>query len=221
VTKPLSGPMLPPRSGQAPKQLMVLLHGYGSDGADLISLGSYWGDTMPEMLFVSPNAPDACDINPAGYQWFPLQTDRTIGRVEGAGAGREIIVNFLIDLWGQTGLKPQDTFLVGFSQGAMMALHVGLSLDEPVAGIVSFSGALVPPAGLEEDKFPKPAVALIHGDLDSVVDPRLTEEASITLQRLGYDVSYHRSPTTAHGISPDMLEFATGFILARLADASD
>ena len=115
---------------------------------------------------MAPNAPDACAINPGGYEWFPLQTDRTISRVEGAPAAREVITKFLTDLWGQTGLGAKDTFLVGFSQGAMMALHTGLSLDEEVAGIVAFSGALIPPAGLVEGLTPKAPVAILHGDLD-------------------------------------------------------
>lgn len=216
MTKTLSGPMLTPLSGQV-KRLLVLLHGYGSDGADLISLGQYWSPMLPDTLFVSPNAPNACAVNPAGYEWFPLQTDRTIGRLEGAPVAREIIVNFLVDLWGQTGLKAEHTILAGFSQGAMMALHTGLSLDEPVAGIVSFSGVLIPPAGLVEGLAPKMPIAIAHGDLDGVVDPNQSREAVETLTGLGYEVSYHRSPNTAHGISQDMLDFATGFILARSA----
>jgi phospholipase/carboxylesterase len=214
VTKTLSGPMLPPKSGQA-KHLVVLLHGYGSDGADLIALGQYWSPLLPDTMFVSPNGPDACAINPGGYEWFPLQTDRVISRVEGAPAAREVIVNFLIDLWAQTGLKPKETILVGFSQGAMMALHAGLSLDEEVAGIIAFSGALIPPPGLEEGTTPKPPIAILHGDLDTVVDPNLSREAVETLTRLGFEVTYHRSPTAAHGISQDMLDFATAFIVAR------
>lgn len=214
MTQTLSGPMLPPRSGQT-RRLMVLLHGYGSDGSDLIALGQYWSPLLPDTLFVSPNAPVACAINPAGYEWFPLQTDRTISRVEGAPAAREVIVNFLIDLWGQTGLKPKDTILVGFSQGAMMALYAGLSLDEPIAGIVAFSGALIPSPGVAEDRAPRMPIAILHGDLDDVVDPDLSREAVETLTGLGYEVSYHRSLTARHGISQDMLDFATSFILAR------
>jgi phospholipase/carboxylesterase len=128
-----------------------------------------------------------------------------------------VIVNFLIELWAQTGLKPANTLLVGFSQGAMMALHTGLSLDEEVAGIVAFSGALIPPKELEEGRGPKPPVAILHGDLDDVVDPNLSREAVETLTRLGFEVSSYRSPGTGHGISQDMLDFATSFILARSA----
>jgi len=216
VTQTLSGPMLPARSGVA-RRLMVLLHGYGSDGSDLIALGQYWSPLLPDTLFVSPNAPAACAINPSGYEWFPLQTDRTISRVEGAPTARDVIVNFLIDLWGQTGLKPQDTILAGFSQGAMMALYAGLSLDEPVAGIVAFSGALIPSSALTEGVAPKMPVAILHGDRDDVVDPNLSREAVEMLTALGYEVSSYRSPTAGHGISQDMLDFATRFILARSA----
>lgn len=220
MTLKLSGPMLVPRSGRMPKRLVVLLHGYGADGNDLISLGRHWQDMLSDALFVSPNAPDSCAENPFGYQWFPLDLKRTFSRVTGAPRAREVIVDFLTDLWAQTGLSARDTFLAGFSQGAMMALNVGLSLDEAPMGIVSFSGALIPPDGLEQGHLPKPPVCLIHGDLDQVVDPRLSQEAAITLQAHGYDVSYHVSPGVAHGIAPDGLEFATNFILAQLEAAN-
>lgn len=221
MTQKLSGPMLPPKSGRMPRQLVVLLHGYGADGKDLIGLGSYWREALPEALFVSPNAPQPCAENPLGYQWFPLDLNRTISRVTGAADARDVLIGFLNDLWAQTGLSAHDTFLVGFSQGAMMALHVGLSLDEPVLGIVSFSGALVPPERFEQGYSPRPPICLVHGDLDQVVHPRLSQEASIALQAQGFEVSYHVSPGAAHGIAPDGLEFATDFILAQLAAAND
>ena len=154
--------MLPPKSGAAPRQLMVLLHGYGADGQDLISLGYQWRDLWPDMLFVSPNAPHVCDQMPGGFQWFPVGGPLPIRRVEGVEAARPVIVNFLIDLWAQTGISPADTVLAGFSQGAMMALHVGTSLDRKLAGIVAFSGAFVPAAGFGSGQFARPPVALIN-----------------------------------------------------------
>jgi len=208
--------MLPPKSGAAPKQLMVLLHGYGADGRDLLSLGWQWGELWPDMLFVSPNAPEICEQNPGGFQWFPLQVDRIAGRIEGAANARPVIVNFLIDLWAQTGISPRDTVLVGFSQGAMMALHVGTSLDQQLAGIVAFSGAFMPAEGFEAGKFAKPPVALIHGDRDQVVDPQLSRDAAEMLIANGFDVSLHLSKGAGHGIAPDALAFATGFLVAQL-----
>jgi phospholipase/carboxylesterase len=208
--------MMPSQSGSA-RQLMVLLHGYGADGQDLISLGYQWRELWPDMLFVAPNAPEACEQNPAGYQWFPLQTDRTIGRIAGVGNARPVLVNFLIDLWAQTAVSPANTILAGFSQGAMMALHVGTSLDQELAAIVAFSGAFVPAEGFGSGIFARPPVALIHGDMDGTVDPDLSRQASTALAADGFDVTLHLSPGAGHGIAPDGLDFATSFLLARIA----
>lgn len=217
MTATLSGPMLPPKSGGVPKQLMVLLHGYGADGQDLISLGWQWRELWPDMLFVAPNAPDVCAQNPAGFQWFPLKTDRIAGRVEGVSNARPVLVNFLIDIWAQTGISPAQTVLAGFSQGAMMSLHVGTSLDQQLAGIVAFSGAFVPADGFGSGRFARPPVALVHGDQDGVVDPELSREAARELLADGYDVTLHMSAGTGHGIAPDGLDFATSFLLASIA----
>lgn len=216
MTATLSGPMLPPKSGGQPKQLMVILHGYGADGQDLISLGLQWRELWPDMLFVAPNAPDVCEQNPGGYQWFPLKTDRIAGRIEGVSNARPVIVNFLMDLWAQTGVSPANTVLAGFSQGAMMSLHVGTSLDQRLAAIVAFSGAFVPADGFEAGNFAKPPVALIHGDQDGVVDPRLSKEAADLLVANQFEVGLHFSRGVGHGIAPDGLEFATSFLLASI-----
>jgi phospholipase/carboxylesterase len=211
----LSGPMLPPRSGGAPKQIVVLLHGYGADGSDLIGLGQHWGQVLPEALFVAPNAPTPCAGNPFGFEWFPLSVDRIAGRIEGARNAAPIITEFLSDLWAQTGLSAADTFLMGFSQGAMMSLHVGTALPQRLAGIVSFSGAFVAADGFPQAE--KPPVALIHGELDQVVATALSREAALELKAAGYDAQLHISPGIAHGIAPDGLDFATAFLRAQSA----
>lgn len=208
--------MLPLKSGGQPKQLMVILHGYGADGQDLISLGYQWRELWPDMLFVAPNAPDICEQNPSGYQWFPLKVDRIAGRIEGVSNARPVIVNFLMDLWAQTGISPANTVLAGFSQGAMMSLHVGTSLDQKLAAIVAFSGAFVPPDGFGSGRFAMPPVALIHGDQDGVVDPRLSQEAADALTAAGFDAALHMSPGVGHGIAPDGLAFATSFLLEHM-----
>jgi phospholipase/carboxylesterase len=213
----LSGPLLPPRSGGLPRQVMVLLHGYGADGADLIGLGREWGDLWPDMLFVSPNAPDPCERSAGGYQWFPLSGAPIAGRVEGAASARPVLVSFLMDLWAQTGLTAADTILCGFSQGAMMALHVGTSLDQKLRAIVAFSGALIPAEGFLEGRFAKPPVALIHGEVDQVVDPDLSRESAQILADAGFEVLLHISPGIGHGIAADGLQFATDFLTLALA----
>lgn len=211
----LSGPMLPPRNGGIARQAVVLLHGYGADGSDLIGLGQHWGPLLPDAFFVAPNAPTPCAGNPFGFEWFPLAMDRISGRIEGAKHAAPVVVEFLTDLWAQTGLTARDTFLVGFSQGAMMALHVGTALDAELRGIVAFSGAFMPADGFADGRFAKPPVALIHGDLDGVVDPNLSRQAATELSAAGFDVTLYISAGMAHGIAPDGLDFATAFLIAQ------
>ena len=205
-----------PRSGAAPRQLIVLLHGYGADGADLIGLAGPWGEAFPEAMFAAPDAPARCAQNAFGYEWFGIDFEamRESARI-GVPQALPSVVAYLEQTWAQTGLGPADTFLTGFSQGAMVALHVGLSLPGPVRGIVAFSGALVPPDS--HDGWKQPPVCLIHGDLDTVVDPALSREAAATLAAAGIEVSLHVSRGAAHGIAPDGLDFATRFMRDRLA----
>jgi phospholipase/carboxylesterase len=217
VTK-LSGPMLPPASGGTPKQAVVLLHGYGSDGNDLIGLAPHWQGTLPDAVFISPNAPQACRQFGFGFQWFDVSFDgdRLARRQEGVVQARPILLEFLEDLWSQSGIAPEDTILAGFSQGAMMALHTGLSLEQPLMGIIAFSGAFLPPDGFGSAPLAKTPVCLVHGDVDDVVDPEHSADADVALRLAGYDVSYHVSPGVGHGIAPDGLAFASQFI-ARVA----
>lgn len=210
----LSGPMLAPANGQAPDTAVVLLHGYGSDGKDLIGLAPYWQQALPGALFVSPNAPQALGMG--GYQWFPIDWtgDRLASRQTGVIAARPVLVDFLTDLWSQTGLTPARTVLAGFSQGAMMALHVGTSLpaEQTLMGVIGFSGAFLPPEGLGGGALAKPPICLIHGDMDDVVDPNESADANSLLSNSGFAVEYHVSRGVGHGIAPDGLEFATRFL---------
>lgn len=210
----LSGPMLAPKSGNAPVQAVVLLHGYGSDGNDLIGLAPYWQDTLPDALFVAPDGPTPCDGFASGYQWFEIDFagDRLASRQTGVINARPILVQFLTDMWAQTGIKPENTILAGFSQGAMMALHAGLSLETPLMGIIAFAGALLPPDGFDAPAHPKTPICLVHGDMDDVVAPELSFEANETLTKAGYAVKYHVSPGVSHSIAADGLSFATDFI---------
>lgn len=214
----LSGPMLPPASGGAPKQAVVLLHGYGSDGNDLIGLAPHWQAILPDAVFISPNAPQLCDSFAGGFQWFPvsLEGDRLARRQTGVVEARPVLTEFLDDLWVQSGIGPENTILAGFSQGAMMALHTGLSLETPLMGIVAFSGAFLPPGGFGTKPYAKSPVCLVHGDMDEVVDPEHSADADVALRLAGYEVSYHVSEGVGHGIAPDGLAFAGQFI-ARLA----
>lgn len=215
----LSGPMLAPANGQAPDSAVVLLHGYGSDGNDLIGLAPHWQGLLPGALFLSPNAPGALGMG--GYQWFSIDWtgDRLASRQTGVIAARPVLVDFLNDLWSQTGIGPERTILAGFSQGAMMALHVGTSLPkhQQLMGVIGFSGAFLPPDGFGGEELAHPPVCLVHGDMDEVVDPNHSAEANMALREAGFDVAYHVSRGVGHGIAPDGLGFVSDFI-ARVAE---
>ncbi len=221
MTEPvkLSGPMLPPASGTS-KSLVVLLHGYGSDGRDLIALGQFWRDTFPDTLFVAPNAPEVCGQMPTGYQWFPIDLDRErdFARMKGAENASPVLENFLTDLWAQTGLGPKDTILGGFSQGAMMSLYTGLRLTEQLKGIIAFSGLIISPDKLRDEIASRPPVLLVHGDMDDVVPVLGSEAALPTLIDLGIDAELLISARTGHSIAQDGLEAATAFLKKRLTD---
>ena len=210
----LSGPMVPPPSGIQPSHAVVLLHGYGSNGSDLIALAPPLQEALPHALFLAPNAPEPCQGNPFGFQWFALdyETDRVANRQQGLPLAAPVLQEFLDDLWSQTAIAPERTILAGFSQGAMTALHAGLSLPEPLLGIVAFSGAFVPPAGFGGGGLAQPPVCLVHGDHDEVVDPRFSAEAEAALRSAGVQVSLHVCRGVTHGISPDGLAFAIDFI---------
>ena len=214
----LTGPERPAVSGMA-DSLVVLLHGYGADGADLIGLADPLGPYLPNTRFLAPNAPERCPANPAGYQWFPIPwLDGSPEAVAKASAERSF---GLLDRWldevAAEGVPPARTVLVGFSQGTMMALHVGLRRREPLAGIVGFSGRLLEPARLADEMAPDaPPVLLVHGDADPVVPFASLAEASDALVAAGVPTATHVSRGVGHGIAPDGLGLALEFIRAQL-----
>src|SRR5271165_6208655 len=165
----LSGPARPPASGGKPKQLVILLHGLGADGNDLIGLASYWAPLVPEAEFVSPNAPFPCDMAPYGFQWFSAQDRSPPAVLAGVRAAAPILDGFIDEALAERGLDDRDLALVGFSQGTMMSLYVGLRRARPAAGIVGFSGRLLAPELLAGELRSRPPVLLVHGTEDPLV----------------------------------------------------
>jgi phospholipase/carboxylesterase len=209
--------MVAPRNGGAPARAVVLLHGYGADGADLIGLAGAWRDLLPDALFVAPHAPDFCADIPGGRCWFDIASEGPRLRFDAAPSAAPVIAEFLADLWAQSGLGPPQTVLGGFSQGAMMALHVGLTVEPALLGILSFSGALIPPLGFPSPGGQKPPVCLVHGDRDGIVDPALSAEAAAALRAGGHRVAYHVEVGAGHTIAPDGLAFASAFLRELVA----
>lgn len=213
---PLTGPVRPAASGTA-DSLVIFLHGYGADGDDLIGLAEPLAPHLPNTRFAAPNAPQPCLNNPAGYQWFPipwLDGSSPVDATVAAHTSFDLLSRWLDAEAAVT--PPERTVLVGFSQGTMMALHVGLRRQAAYAGIVGFSGRLLEPERLGAEITARPPVLLIHGDADPMVPFASMKEAADALNAAGIETMTHRSEGIGHGIAPDGLSLALGFIMQRL-----
>lgn len=212
----LDGPRLAPLSGSAPNALVVLIHGYGSNGEDLISLARAIQPALPDAAFVAPNAPSQLDRMAAAYQWWPIETFSMAERAAGAASAAPALDAFISEELAKTGLPSSRLVLVGFSQGTMMALHVGLRRTEPVAGIIGISGMLVAPDNLAADLRSRPPILLIHGTQDDVVPFRSMGLATTELAAVGIDVATHVSPGIGHSVGQDGLSAAAEFAIRVL-----
>lgn len=197
VTK-LDGPRLPPASGKT-KSLVVFLHGYGADGNDLIDLGREWQTLLPDTAFVSPHAPEACGMSPMGRQWFALTMRDPAERWRGVNHAQPDLDAFLDEELQRTGVAPDRLALVGFSQGTMMALHVGLRRKISPAAIVGFSGYLAGADKLDEATG-KPPTLLVHGDRDEVLPLDSLFLAFNALGKAEIPCQWHISFGVGHGI---------------------
>jgi phospholipase/carboxylesterase len=209
----IDGPSHGPQSGGAPKQLIVLLHGYGADGNDLIGLAPVLAPLMPDAVFVAPNAPYRCDGNPMGFQWFPINRLDPASRLAGTRSAAPFVDAFLDDTMAKYGLDETRTVLIGFSQGTMMSLHVGLRRKLQLAGIIGFSGALSGEEELKTEIKTRPPILLVHGDADEMLPHALTEQAATALRANGIDVAVHIAPGVGHGIDQSGLSHAARFLL--------
>ena len=224
MTANLTGPRLDPKGGPA-RRLVVFLHGYGADGNDLIELGGQWRALMPEAAFVAPHAPERCAASPTGRQWFALshaQPDDPRGAEErwrGVVAARPAIDAFLDAELARLGLDDSRLALVGFSQGAMMALHVGLRRARAPAAIVGYSGLLVGPEHLSEAsardaRGERPPILLVHGDQDPLIPVEAMFMAMDDLAKAEIPSQWHLSFGVGHGIDAGGLRHG-GLFLAK------
>lgn len=219
MTRVLQAERIEPKSGEL-RSVVVFLHGYGANGADLLSIGNVLADHLPDTMFVAPDAPENCAGAPMGYQWFPIPWIDGSSEEE-ARAGIERAVDdlnaFLDGILVDNDLLPEQMVLFGFSQGTMMSLHVAPRREDEVAGIVAFSGRLLEPELLKDEVVSRPPVLLVHGDMDDVVPPQSLPEAAEALQEAGFKEVYaHIMKGTAHGIAPDGLSVALAFMRDKL-----
>ncbi len=218
----LDGPRLPPRAQGPARQLVVFLHGYGADGNDLIEVGRAWQPLLPQAAFVSPHAPEPCAEAPVGRQWFALTLRDPQERWRGVNAAAPSLDRFLDAELARHRLGNDALALVGFSQGTMMALHVGLRRRTAPAAIVGYSGLLVLPQGQDPDTMareisarPPPPVLLVHGDQDDLIPAQGLFQTAQGLAALGVPVEWHLSHGLGHGIDPEGLRHGGEFLGQR------
>jgi len=215
----LDGPRLAPRSGTA-KQLVVFLHGYGADGNDLIDIGRAWAVPLPDAAFVSPHAPRPCGQAPSGREWFPLTMRDPGERWRGVTMAEPGLQTFLDAELARASLPPSALALVGFSQGTMIALHVGLRRAVMPAAIVGYSGLLAlpdnaDPATVAAEIKSRPPVLLVHGDQDPLIPIDALFHAAQGLAALEVPVEWHISAGVGHGIDQEGLRHGGEFLARR------
>lgn len=216
----LEGPRLEPASGKA-RQLVVILHGYGADGNDLIEIGRQWQPLFPDAAFIAPHAHEPCAMAPMGRQWFALTDRNPHERWTGAVSARSVIDPFIDAELAALGLDDSALALAGFSQGAMMALHVGLRRPRAPAAILAYSGVLIGPDRLGEATARSaagepPPILLVHGTHDEVVPVQSLFSSSQQLADAGIPCQWHLAMGLGHGIDGEGIRqgacfLATGF----------
>ena len=209
-------PRVAPLSGRAPSSMVILLHGYGSNGADLIGLAPYWRGALPETVFVSPNAPQPCPGAPGGYQWWAISSFEANARAAGARRAAPVLDAFIDAELARYGLSEDRLALVGFSQGTMMALHVGPRRQSALAGFVGYSGMLADGAELAAEARTRPPILLVHGDADPMIPVAAFHHARAALARLGFEVESHVSPGLGHSIDEAGLRLGGRFLAGVL-----
>lgn len=222
MARALTGPRLPPLRGRA-SHLVVLCHGYGADGNDLIGLAPHWQRLLPTVAFAAPNAPEPCAGAPSGYQWFPISRLDPADMQRGVESAAEALETFLAAELARLELPAERLALVGFSQGTMMSLHVGLGRKP--AAIIGYSGLLAGADQMAKLGPDAPPVLLVHGDQDPMIPVSALFASAIALGRAGACVQWHISGGIGHSIDQDGLvlggEFLTMAFQGRLTRSGE
>ena len=212
----ISGPIIEPSSGNSPKQMIIFVHGYGADGNDLIGLANYFQSTLPEAISLSPHAPEACSMNPSGYQWFDLTSTDPAVLWSKILVAADHLNEFIDSKLLEYNIAEENLALIGFSQGTMMSLHVSLRRKNTMAAVLGYSGRLIGADLLKDDLISKPSIYLIHGDQDPMVPYQESLTAEKVLQEYSIDIKTHISEHTQHSIAEDGLRIGVDFLASKL-----
>lgn len=219
TTTRISGPVVMPKNGIKPKKLIILLHGLGADGNDLIDMAPHIQQFIPDAVFVAPNAPFKCDMAPMGYQWFSMQSMDADDITAGIREAAPVLENYIEEMIEKFDVNATDTAILGFSQGCMMALFTAPRMTNyHIAGIAGYSGALFGMDTMAEEATNKPEILLVHGSIDPVISPQSLELSEQALKTLGFEVSAHMIQGLPHGINAEALMLGVEFFRSILQD---
>ena len=205
-----------PLSKNKPRQVVVLCHGYGGDGKDISTLAINWQRFLPDAIFLCPNAPEVCAVNPQGYQWFDLASEKEEIVLEKSLAAEEKLSIFLDQVFDNFKLKPINLALVGFSQGCMISIQVGLKKKEQINCLIGYSGKVINKKHLSNNINSKPKILLMHGANDTIVSPTHLLEAKEYLNNQGIKIKTKLFKNCEHSIPVEGVSLGLGFIRKNL-----
>tara|TARA_A100001015_G_scaffold19969_1_gene22971 strand:- start:4905 stop:5561 length:657 start_codon:yes stop_codon:yes gene_type:complete len=204
------GPIIEPTSGVI-NNIVLFLHGYGANGEDLINIGEHWKKNIPNTIFYSPNAPFTCDINPNGFQWFPLNKRTEDELKEGLQKASPFLEKFTLNILEKHSLKLSDLIVVGFSQGTILSLYNFTTKKAPIGGLIGYSGLFYNDEKEDESKINFP-ILLHHGEDDEIISSNFTKKAEDILIKRGFNVESVIKKNLGHGIDQNGLELGEKFI---------
>ena len=193
------------------ERIIVWLHGYGADGHDLISCVDTWALSLPSTLFLFPHAPEPCEVNPLGRQWFSLPDISDTSIRSGLDTARPILKQYIYSKLDSFHLSPQDCFVAGFSQGGMLAMDMIFEIPN-IAGIISYSGVFCVPSIPPNKDVAQTPILMIHGTRDTVVPYRSLKPSLKGLKELGANVEAYTCLGLGHGISDEGLKEGLRFV---------
>ncbi len=208
----LTGPEFGPADAGDIAQLVILCHGLGADGNDLIGLAPYFAKVLPNAKFLSPDAPFPCDIAPSGYQWFSLQERTEEAMLAGAQMAHPILDAFIDQQLETHNLTEDKLALIGFSQGTMMSLFTAPRREHPVAGVVGYSGRLIGKDLTASETHCRPPMVMINGDQDELVPAEVQPIAVEALSDAGIEIKGHIRPGLGHSIDEEGIRIAQAFL---------
>ncbi len=205
-----------PFSKNKPQQVIVLCHGYGGDGKDISTLAINWQRFLPEAIFLCPNAPEICAVNPQGYQWFDLSSDKEELILEKSLIVEEKLNTFIDQILNNFQLEPNNLALVGFSQGCMMSIQIALKKKKQISCLIGYSGKVINQKHLSDNIHSKPKIFLMHGANDTLVPPTHLLEAKEYLVKHGLKIKTKMFKDCEHRIPVKGVSLGLGFLKKNL-----